>query len=548
MRLINTHTLKLELFTEPLAVSYAILSHTWEDDEVSFGDMQNLSIARTRRGFRKVRKTCAIARRNGIPYAWADTCCIDKSSSAELSEAINAMYRWYHNAFVCYTYLSGLLPGSRSSTYDELRDCRWFRRGWTLQELIAPDVMEIFDEEWNRIGTKEELAEVIAQITGIDEEVLNKTTPLSTIPLARRMSWAAERQTTRIEDRSYCLLGIFDVNMAMIYGEGPKAFMRLQEEILKTATDLSLFAWQSIYGRDRRTHRGVLAESPDEFLQCTDLQLSPDQFSFRGEISMTNKGIRIQTPLEYDGFGKYILDLHCYFPSIGFVGIHLERYLDIHLRSCTHKLTRIQHDTIANRMLTSSIYMASNLPQSSITKMIGEDNASQISINFLHDKNSYEIFDVKAVPETYWHAEQQHFSIHSLDRFWAFLRFRARVKDPFAIVASTHHTAAEPDGTGVIIVFKFEHSLLWFTIDTETGLRDRHLHNIIDPFSAIENYTAMGDPVSLKELSRDCTQDYQTSILCNDGDHVFIISVNLSKTPDRNSPFRMGVSLRPIQL
>ena len=116
---------------------------------------------------------------------------------------------------------------------DDFRRCKWFTRGWTLQELLAPTNLIFFDKEWNLRGLKMDLEEEIEAITGINRWVLNGSTPLSTIPLAKRMSWAAGRQTTRIEDMAYCLLGIFDINMPMIYGEGSRAFIRLQEEILK---------------------------------------------------------------------------------------------------------------------------------------------------------------------------------------------------------------------------------------------------------------------------------------------------------------------------
>ena len=340
MRLINTQTLALELFPDPgpADIPYAILSHTWSDDEVSFEDMQDLSIARIKKGFLKIEATCKHAIDNGLQYAWVDTCCIDQSSSAELSEAINSMFRWYKNAVVCYAFLSDLPASSQYGASDELRKFRWFTRGWTLQELIAPATLVFFDQEWNLRGMKEDLGKEIEAITGIDEWVLNGSTPLSTIPLAKRMSWAAGRNTTRVEDVAYCLLGIFDVNMPMIYGEGSRAFVRLQEEILKKTTDLSLFAWQST---DIHTeNRSILANSPDEFLGYGDIVSSDDQFRFRDEISMTNKGVKINTPLQHFSGGVYILDLHCYRQktngTLTRIAIYLKRALDIYFRYWPH--------------------------------------------------------------------------------------------------------------------------------------------------------------------------------------------------------------------
>ena len=185
-------------------------------------------------------ETCRLAREQGLSYAWIDTCCIDKSSSAELTEAINSMFNWYKESAICFAFLSDL-PALKSKVLEnELRLCRWFTRGWTLQELIAPKSVEFYDQGWQRRGTKQSLQQELSAITGIDLEILEDSNLLSTIPVARRMSWASRRKTSRVEDRAYSLLGLFDVNVPLIYGEGPKAFIRLQEEIMKQNNDLSL--------------------------------------------------------------------------------------------------------------------------------------------------------------------------------------------------------------------------------------------------------------------------------------------------------------------
>lgn len=245
MRLINAATLELEYFASSHNVpAYAVLSHTWEDDEVLFQEMtSNPAAARQRKGYRKILKAAELAIARGLSHVWVDTCCIDKSSSAELTEAINSMFRWYERADVCLACLSDLPADVGLDAPGGLAACRWFTRGWTLQELIAPRHVDFFDEAWNFRGSKADLADRITRITGIEKGVLDYTTPLADLAVAKRMSWAAKRQTTRIEDIAYCLLGIFDVNMPMLYGEGEKAFIRLQEEIIKTACDLSIFAW-----------------------------------------------------------------------------------------------------------------------------------------------------------------------------------------------------------------------------------------------------------------------------------------------------------------
>jgi hypothetical protein len=169
------------------------------------------------------------------------------------------MFRWYKHAAVCYAYLSDLdddntLSHRRGGTHyaesyaeyrlrSDLPNCRWFQRGWTLQELIAPPNIIFFSRNWHQIGPHKLLVSLISSITGIDIEVINHDVPISTISVAARMSWAARRKTTRTEDTAYCLLGIFEVNMPLLYGEGDRAFLRLQEEIMKVHGDLSLFAW-----------------------------------------------------------------------------------------------------------------------------------------------------------------------------------------------------------------------------------------------------------------------------------------------------------------
>ena len=301
MRLLHTTKLKVGEFTKP--PKYATLSHTWGEEEITFQDMQG-DLQVQKKGFSKIRGICTQAKKDGFDYIWIDTCCIDKSSSAELSEAINSMYRWYEEGKVCYTYLSDVpsqnvenprQPGSR------FRRSRWFTRGWTLQELIAPPKLIFLSECWSKLGSKMEFIEVLSTITGIDSLVLQGKYDLSAASAARKMSWASKRITTRLEDRAYSLLGIFDVNMPLLYGEGQKAFIRLQEEILRQRNDESLFAHQNLTGNPR-TERLLLAHSPDSFSQSADILLYSrdarlyDQVDLDNTPSLlTNTGIQIQS-------------------------------------------------------------------------------------------------------------------------------------------------------------------------------------------------------------------------------------------------------------
>ncbi|KAI6019532.1 hypothetical protein PISMIDRAFT_121469, partial [Pisolithus microcarpus 441] len=236
--------------------SYAILSHRW-GAEVSYKEMIGLMKMEEedreeitqRHGYQKIIKSCEQARKDGYKWLWVDTCCIDKRSSSELSEAINSMYRWYQNARVCYAYLHDV----GESTFPTQQDDKfgksngwpeWFVRGWTLQELIAPEEVKFFNKYWVPLGHKRHLASTLNHITGVPCEVLTDGLARQGLCVAQIMSWAARRKTTRIEDRAYSLMGLFGVNMPMLYGEGKMAFHRLQLEIIRKSSDQSIFAWK----------------------------------------------------------------------------------------------------------------------------------------------------------------------------------------------------------------------------------------------------------------------------------------------------------------
>jgi len=339
MRLIDTTTLELVEFNEAELPPYAILSHTWETSEVLYHDLVHeypSPQVTTRPSFKKVRETCRVAREvHKYQHCWIDTCCIDKSSSAELSEAINSMFRWYKGAGVCLVYLADL----RSSHSDDLAPCRWFTRGWTLQELIAPEEVLFYNFDWEYVGSKKDLVNGLSRITGISKQALLDAELLPRFPVAARMSWASSRQTTRVEDRAYCLMGLFDVNMPMLYGEGEKAFLRLQQEIIGTSNDMSLFAWKS--SKKDEVVSGILAPSPDAFVSYKNFELSTELTTkFNGEFSITNNGLRLTTRLFYSrlGIGGFLLPLGAALSRGGFggqsIGIYLKKYgPDLFVRS-----------------------------------------------------------------------------------------------------------------------------------------------------------------------------------------------------------------------
>lgn len=287
MRLLNTETRELEEYFDVDIPPYAILSHTWENDEVTFQDIQDGTFRR-KAGFEKMENFRKLARSHGYDHVWIDTCCIDKSSSAELSEAINSMFRWYRKAKICYAYLVDI--PSFDFSWSKFGDSRWFTRGWTLQELIAPLHVEFYSQDWCPLGSKLDLRLMISDITGIQARALEGARPHG-FCVAQKMRWASKRNTTRIEDRAYSLLGIFDINMPLLYGEGMKSFTRLQEEIMKATHDHTLFAWTP----RRNAYVGLLATSPDDF------QTTSNIFPIRNEESLpyysTNEGVRLQLPL-----------------------------------------------------------------------------------------------------------------------------------------------------------------------------------------------------------------------------------------------------------
>ena len=312
--------------------TYAILSHRWiekegEDQEVSYEDMANLPKVdeeerdeiRQRPGYQKIIDSCEKAKKDGYERLWVDTCCIDKRSSAELSEAINSMYRWYANSEVCYAHPHDVSEPSFPTERDEVKYSvngwpEWFSRGWTLQELIAPSVVQFFNEDWLYLGDKKSLANCLSAITRVPQHILEDGLSIERPCVAQIMSWAADRITTRAEDRAYSLLGLLGVNMPMLYGEGKQAFQRLQLEIIRTSNDQSIFAWDP----EGKTPRigSILADDPNLFRDCDDMiamdlnylvKLHCDRFtdeelcSIREErlgfFLVTNRGIQICLPL-----------------------------------------------------------------------------------------------------------------------------------------------------------------------------------------------------------------------------------------------------------
>jgi hypothetical protein len=266
--------------------------------------------AKEKKRFDKISKACDQALQDELEYIWIDTCCINKSSSAELSEAINPMFAWYKRSEKCYAYLADVGDGGEG-----LRASKWFTKTWTLQELLAPSYlrsggepggMEFFSSQWKSLGTKSSLSGTISSVTGISVDFLTGQS-LYTASISMRMSWAAERRATRAEDIAYSLLGIFDVNMPLLYGEGKvKAFWRLQEEIMKTSEDETLFAWESMELAGYTSPGDALASDPRDFGEARHLVpfTSDDPIV---PYALTHRGLRIW--LQLSGSDTYLQDI-----------------------------------------------------------------------------------------------------------------------------------------------------------------------------------------------------------------------------------------------
>ncbi|KIV99983.1 uncharacterized protein PV09_08491, partial [Verruconis gallopava] len=239
MRLLSLNSnggLDWAVFKKDRLPPYAILSHTWgpDEDEVTFTDLTS-GQARNKAGYRKIMFCGEQAARDGLRHFWVDSCCIDKTNSAELTKAINLMFRYYQSSEKCYVYLSDVSSSandvSQSVWEEDFCKSKWFTRGWTLQELLAPTQVEFYSYQHHRLGDKESLGQLIHKITRIPIEALHGK-PLDTFSIKDRMEWASGRQTTEDEDSAYCLLGIFNIFMPLIYGEGKhNALRRLQKEL-----------------------------------------------------------------------------------------------------------------------------------------------------------------------------------------------------------------------------------------------------------------------------------------------------------------------------
>ncbi len=553
LKRVSSDNFELVWFRDDNIPPYAILSHTWNgDQEVTFDELV-AGVAKDKAGYAKIRFCAERASADGLEYFWVDTCCINKDSSAELSESINSMYQWYQQAHICYALLEDWLdqgtwadlvslidfhevrskdpkegtqsegnplqmsaveqwwmpqdisaqeimtrPSRRKLKKDlDSRNLplRWFTRGWTLQELLAPKRLQFFDGNWNPRGMKSDRDVTIhlSRITGIDHSVLCDSSgqSLRGICHGQRMSWAAYRETTRKEDVAYCLLGIFNINMPLLYGEGEKAFFRLQESILASSTDLSILAWTQA-ADDERKYRGVFAQHPLEFAKLGQCRLDQSQFTTQDEVVMTNKGVRIETSvlqpsnLVDEPLAKphmCFLCLGCYCGNGGGPMIMSFKFLrpftlrdDAHIRTWTSPhLQRVKNRPI---YFTRDFDMLSNLS-------FQERTFAGIKIDLVAPPQQYGLRVFSHWPPGFYHPTDNYFTVGNLNVFVGYLvlvivdyRLRVQLPDRLLAVVRKDHFSSQRLSVKLLInsaATQFEGQMNAFTLtkDLHKAMEDK---------------------------------------------------------------------------
>lgn len=384
MRLLNTRTLEFEEFFESNVPKYLILSHRWEGKETTFQAFstgRHLPPDEASAGIKKIRDFCGIALKAKYDWCWVDTCCIDKMSSAELTEAINSMWSWYARADSCFVYFSDVFAADARSLRDLLQGSMWFTRGWTLQELLAPRKQRFFDANWTFLGHRNEykIREALSTITRIPSNYFGKIEAIRSATIAERMRWVSMRNTSRSEDLAYCMLGIFGIKMPLIYGEGFEAFLRLQTEIIKINDDESIFGWTN----SKCSQSGLLASHPRCFAdsRCSDFQLKT--WINRPPFGMTNKGIELEIWASKSDReqSEMLLPINCAVENQGWIVIKLKKINDMSWHRISCDVLEFSTDLENPNEEASPDFIALNrsagMPSSSAMEMHGRKFGSQ---------------------------------------------------------------------------------------------------------------------------------------------------------------------------
>lgn len=291
MWLINTSTLELHEFSRSTP-SYATFSYVTDENEASFEDLAQAQKDRCKDSIKIIERACDQARIAGYEWLWNHAACVDKRSCAAQSEAINSLPRIYRDCEHSIVYLEDLYHDQFEDEQigERLAACRWIKNIWAIPQIVFPREVYFYSSDWSQIGTKRSLLPHLSSIIGIDQPALEHWGCLEDYSIARRMSWASEMTAFRTEDLAYALLGLFDVGMPIIYGEGGKAFLKLQEEIIRDTDDFSLLAWDNFDGQECN---GLFAYSPACFRRFRNGPTTP--LRINGEAQIHCAGITIQT-------------------------------------------------------------------------------------------------------------------------------------------------------------------------------------------------------------------------------------------------------------
>ncbi|CAJ2504129.1 Uu.00g115230.m01.CDS01 [Anthostomella pinea] len=415
MRLINCKELRLEELIEPPGTHpFAILFHTWDAEEVTYQQFADTAARRFKRGWAKIQRACATARECGCDYLWDDTCCIDKQDNAELTESIYSMFQWYSDATVCLAFIADF--DATAGDMESLRRARWFSRGWTLQELIAPSTVYFYDREWRLFGTRSSLYQELSSITGISTDILSPPDGaalrdlLDDILIARRMAWAARRHTTKKEDIAYCPLGIFGVNMPMLYGE----------VFAWTANDRTQDPSKNV--SPNKIYRGILASSPAEFAGSANIEPNNDS-KFNPDYFMSNKGLRIQTVLHATDTDEVVMPLNCHLtqnPSSQLGLILKHQGASVYVRSWLRVLGQVRN--VGAPTSTGHNIFVAKRAKASITRTLGAAHRNAFHFRFdFSPQNTIRL--VETAPAELWDAQNRLIITSGSRQFTAFHRF-----------------------------------------------------------------------------------------------------------------------------
>lgn len=332
MLLLNTISLRLSEFQSDALPPYATFSTKWECGDIAYEDLCDSQTAHHKPGFLALQRACSESHSRGFEWLWIDAVCINKKSRSALSQSLNSLAEIYREGKLCIVYLHDL-SDSQAPGFDlerELSHSSWFKHVWMIPSLIFSKVLCFHDKQWDVVGLKSDFIPLLSSFTSIDEAVLENSDALATILNSTKMTWAAGLSADPVEDAAYSLLGIFNVNMPIMYGEGVNSFLRLQEEILKHTNDYSLLAWKP---RSSQSYRGLLAHSPLEYVHLRNR--SKEGPSIKGHLELQPDGIHLQTGL--GGRGNDLL-LPLYTSDKPVMWIVLTLWDGIFVRNCTDKV------------------------------------------------------------------------------------------------------------------------------------------------------------------------------------------------------------------